>query len=214
MRLYLWLTISISEGLKLVNLPRSQGIIFYLDGTQVAANVTTTEYTIPDVPGGTHTVGVQSVYGSEVSEIVTAPVTIISSDYTVTFAVTSNEQALEGAEITVNNQKLTTDASGIATINLANSEYNYTVSKPGYADFTGSFTVNNAAQTIPVNLLATGIDELSANSARLYPNPVKNTLTIERNNSDKAVIELYNINGLLIGTTHTESRTTTLNVES
>ncbi len=189
------------------------GYNIYLDGVQVATNVTTTEYTIPDISGGTHTVGVQSVYASEVSEIVTTSITV-QQTYTVTFTVVdAKNNPVEGASIVINEDTLTTDVSGTATINLANGDYNYTVSISGYADLTGSFTVNNDAQTIPISLLTTEIDKLTTNSVQLYPNPVKNTLIIERNNSDEVVIELYSINGLLLNTTKTENRTTTLNVE-
>jgi len=37
-------------------------------------------------------------------------------------------------------------------------------------------------------------------------------LTIEHNNSDEAVFELYNVSGALISTTKTESTTTTIDV--
>ena len=116
------------------------GFNVYLNNEVKATGITATEFTITDIPNGTHTVGVEAVYGSQVSEIVTT------------------------------------------SINVQNTG-------------TGTLSVADGG-----------------NNVQLYPNPVKNTLTIERNNSDNVTIELYNINGLLIGTTHTESRTTTLNV--
>ena len=57
-----------------------------------------------------------------------------------------------------------------------------------------------------------GIEGLTENFLRLYPNPVESILTIERNSSDEVIIELYNIDGTLIGTTKTDNATTTINV--
>jgi len=266
------------------------GYTVYLNDEVKATGLTTTEYTITDIPVGTHNVGVQSVYTSGSSAIVYAdPITVYPADFAITFTVTSDEEPIEGAVVTVNSQEITTNASGVATINLANGEYTYTVSKLGYTDVTGSFevfnaevnidvemdlapfaitfhaqcdgaplqgvtilvagkiattnaqgnaivqlvngsynyqaiktgynteegsfVVNNAAQTVTVNMTI-GIDaSLAETYVRLYPNPVESMLTIERNNSNEVVIELYNSNGALISTTRTESATTTMNVE-
>ena len=267
------------------------GYTVYLNDEVKATGLTTTEYTITDIPVGTHNVGVQSVYTSGSSAIVYAdPITVYPADFAVTFTVTSGEQPIEGAVVTVNSQEITTNASGVATINLANGEYDYTVSKLGYVDVTGSFevnnaevneavnmvlspfaitfhaqcegaplqgvtilvggkvattnaqgnaivqlvngsydyqaiktgyntvegtfVVNNAAQTVTVNM-SVGIDaSLAETFVRLYPNPVESMLTIERNNNDEVVIELYNSNGALISTTKTESATTNMDVET
>jgi citrate lyase gamma subunit len=188
------------------------GFNIYLDGVKVATDVTTTEYTIPDLTiGNTYTLGVQSVYGSDTSEIVTTSFTVYQT-YTVTFAVVDAEDSpVEGANIVIDEDMLTTDSSGVASIDLAGGDYTYTVSKPGYADFTGSFTVTDTVQTIHVNL-TTGMDKLATGSVRLYPNPVKNTLIIEHNTGDEFVIELYSISGLLVGTTKAGNRTTAIDV--
>ena len=186
------------------------GFNIYLGDEKVASGVTETGYTITGLPAGTHNVGVQSVYGSEVSEIVTTSITVHQT-YTVTFTVVDTEDnPIANASIAIDEETLTTDASGVATIDLVNGDYTYTVSRPGYADLAGSFTVDNAAQTIHLNM--TGMDQLTASSVRLYPNPVKNTLIIEHDTGDELVIELYNITGTLIGTTKTGHRTTTIDV--
>jgi len=58
-----------------------------------------------------------------------------------------------------------------------------------------------------------GIGGFVDSYVRLYPNPVGNTLTIERNNSNEVVIELYNSSGALISTMKTEDVTTNMDVE-
>jgi len=127
----------------------------------------------------------------------------------------SNPTPLKGATITIMQgetpiETVVSDTSGIAEIVVANGDYTYAVSRPGYADLTGSFTVDNADQTVYLNM--TGMDKLTASPVRLYPNPVESKLIIERNNSDKVIIELYSISGTLIGTMKTENATTTVDV--
>jgi hypothetical protein len=134
--------------------------------------------------------------------------------YTVTFTVVDAESnPIEGTSIVINEDTLITNASGVAIIDLANGNYDYTVSKSGYAEMADSLVVSNAPQTVTLSLIATGMDELTAGSVRLYPNPVESSLIIERNNSDEATIELYNASGILIGTIKADhTTTTTINV--
>jgi len=63
----------------------------------------------------------------------------------VTFTVTDGTDPIEGATVSVNDEDLTTDASGVATTYLPNGDYPYTVSKDEYYDNTGSITVVGAA---------------------------------------------------------------------
>ncbi|OQB30939.1 MAG: Bacterial Ig-like domain (group 1) [Bacteroidetes bacterium ADurb.Bin174] len=134
--------------------------------------------------------------------------------YTVTFTVVDAESnPIEGTSIVINEDTLITNASGVAIIDLANGNYDYTVSKSGYAEMADSLVVSNAPQTVTLSLIATGMDELTAGSVRLYPNPVESSLIIERNNSDEATIQLYNASGILIGTIKADhTTTTTINV--
>ena len=72
--------------------------------------------------------------------------------YPVTFTVTHNSEFVEGATISINSQKLTTNTVGVATIELANGVYPYTVSASGYVFYEGSITVSGAAvnQSVPL----------------------------------------------------------------
>ena len=65
-------------------------------------------------------------------------------NYDVTFHVTSDGNDLEGAWVTVGPLTLPTNASGIAVFSLQDGDYNYTVTKEGFADAEGSFTVAGA----------------------------------------------------------------------
>lgn len=72
--------------------------------------------------------------------------------FEVTFHVTSGGSDLEGAMVEVGSEMATTDAMGMAVVNLPNGDYNYTVSKYGYSDEMGSITVASVAQTVDVDM--------------------------------------------------------------
>jgi hypothetical protein len=82
---------------------------------------------------------------------VTAPA---PQKYTATFTVVDKDEApVVGAEIVVNaatpvKTTLTTDASGVATIDLEDGVYEYTITKANYFDAEGSFTVAGEAKAI------------------------------------------------------------------
>ena len=126
------------------------GYKVYLNDQVKASGLTTKEYTITDIPAGTHNVGVQSVYSSGSSAIVYAdPITINPQYYTVTFKVVDPSNIpISGASIAINSQTLTTNSSGIATISLANNTYPYTISKVGFVNGTGNAVVNGANITV------------------------------------------------------------------
>ncbi|HPW66919.1 MAG TPA: hypothetical protein PLS84_07520, partial [Salinivirgaceae bacterium] len=69
--------------------------------------------------------------------------------YTVTFTVVDTANSpIQGATITINQQTLTTNASGVATIDLVNGTYAYTISKEGYVNVTDDAVVNGANVSI------------------------------------------------------------------
>ncbi len=269
------------------------GYNVFLNGTQVASNVSGTSYEFTNLPAGTHTAGVQAVYSSGTSQIVTTEFTIQPSAYPVTFTVVDNQGSpLSGALVSVGGLQAETNTSGVAVIELGNGDYSYTVTKLGYvtvtdnvlvnfspvnvnvtmqpAQFTvtfvvrnastnaavsaatvvinpgnlvsltnasgtasrnlyngnytytvtktgfvtydGSFTINNANLTINVNLEpVVGIDAVEG-LVRVYPNPVSDFITIERNSTQDVVVELYNVSGSVVNTFTTTDATLSLDV--
>ncbi|HPW66363.1 MAG TPA: M6 family metalloprotease domain-containing protein, partial [Salinivirgaceae bacterium] len=126
------------------------GYTVYLNDQVKASGLTTKEYTITNIPAGTHNVGVQSVYSSGASAIVYAdPITVNPQYYTVTFTVVdAGNIPISGASIAINSQTLTTNASGVATISLENGTYAYIISKAGFVSANGDAVVNGANITI------------------------------------------------------------------
>jgi hypothetical protein len=107
--------------------------------TPVATEIAETEYLFTDLPGGEHTAGVQSVYTSGSSDIVTIDF-FVDVTYSVTFEVEDEDGvAITDAEITFDGVEY--DAGVYVIPGLSPGTYTYTVSKEGYVDATGEVTV-------------------------------------------------------------------------
>jgi hypothetical protein len=82
---------------------------------------------------------------------------------------------------------------------IADGTYSYTVTATNYEDFTGSITVSGTEINEHVTLkemTATGIEELSSEHIKIYPNPVSERLVIEvPSKEDVKTIGLFNIAG-------------------
>ena len=79
-------------------------------------------------------------------------ITLAEITYTVEFDVINGSSSVEGAIIEIDGKQLTTDASGSALVNLVNGIYNYTITKSGYTDATGSVEVSGANIIKEINL--------------------------------------------------------------
>ncbi len=81
-----------------------------------------------------------------------------SSNYTVTFNVTDGTNALENASIFINGQTLMTNNNGVATIEVPNGNYPYTVNLDNYEEKTGTVTVSDADETINITMISTAVE--------------------------------------------------------
>jgi hypothetical protein len=84
---------------------------------------------------------------AQVVEVVLTPI-----PYDITFHVTSGGADLEGADVTIAGNTVTTGSNGEALFSLINGTYTYNVTKDGYMPEAGSITVASAAQTVEVEL--------------------------------------------------------------
>ncbi|MGC9343792.1 MAG: carboxypeptidase regulatory-like domain-containing protein, partial [Bacteroidales bacterium] len=95
--------------------------------------------------------GSLTLSGADVNE----EVTLTAQTFVVTFQVADeSSNALEGANISINDQNLSSDSNGEATIELANGDYDYSVSLSGYNEVNGSVTVAGSGLTENVTLVA------------------------------------------------------------
>ena len=74
--------------------------------------------------------------------------------YLVTFSVADASGQIAGALIVINGQLIATNANGIASLELANATYAYSVIKSGYTTDEDSVIVASAAEFVEVTLVA------------------------------------------------------------
>ena len=104
----------------------------------------------------------------------------IVETYTVTFNVTSDEVAVEGATITIVGitETLTSDIDGIATVELESGDYEFSVAANDYEVYSGSFTVVDQDIAIEVDLTHVDVSTGILENFSVYPNPFTNSINI------------------------------------
>jgi len=114
----------------------------------------------------------------------TIDISMVETTYTATFTVTDGTAPIVGATVSITGENdITTDASGIASIELVNGEYDYTVSYDGYYDSVGTVTIADSNVDVNIVLHEVGINDLHAIGIKVYPNPTNGILYL---NSDKS----------------------------
>jgi hypothetical protein len=99
--------------------------------------------------------------------------------YTVTFAITTTgEVALEGAEIAIAGQTLTTDATGSASIALAPGSYAYGVTHGDCHAHEDTLEVTDHDLPMPLVMTPLGIGSAQLAAVQLFPNPFSSRITI------------------------------------
>lgn len=95
--------------------------------------------------------------------------------YPVTFTVTRDWSPIEGASIEIADSTLYTDAQGIATIELENGEYPYSITSPFSDTITGTVVVEDAPIQIVAGLITT-VNNLPVEKISFYPIPATEVL--------------------------------------
>ncbi len=181
---------------------------FYLDGTYSGKSIYTRNF-IPEGSGrglDCHVIN-DSIFLYAVTE--TLPVATISKfflgvvsgdTHTVTFNTkNSSDEIVSGATISINNQELTTDDNGIATIYLPDGTYDYTATKDNCEAVTGNITVSGADISEEVIFTCfSSINDSDAFNVSIYPNPASNLITIE--SVGKYTLKINDITGKTIYT--------------
>jgi hypothetical protein len=187
------------------------GYTVFFDNEEVATGIQQTNYTFPMPPCGQHSVGVRSDYTSGSSNIIRLHY-YVSCPYLVTFWVRrSGGIPVVGAEIQINGHTLVTNNQGRAYINLDNGLYDYVVTIQSNIVLVDQVEVNGS--DVVVYIIDPGIsDKENSDNCQLYPNPAKETLTVWRNISEPAIIELYSVGGELVKKSIAESDITELTI--
>ncbi len=157
------------------------------------------------IPYAISKAGYHTVNGSvDATEDRNVNITLQLIKYTVTFTVSHGTNPVSGATVTVTGQTpVTTNASGVATIDLAPGAYTYAVTATGFVGVSGiGFTVVGANMNIPVSLSAVNIDLPVSPGSRLlaYPNPSNGLFTLEIPGTtvNRVSVEIMDITGKLV----------------
>jgi len=178
------------------------GYTIYLDGEEKASGIMDSIYTFTNVSIGGHTAGVKAVYTSGSSEIVELDFVHSHPIFNVKFIIirSSNNAPIVQANVVISNDSINesalTDVNGVATFQLPAGTYHWVVSKQGFETQEGTIVVDDHGD-INISMNSIGNDAL-AQGFVLYPNPTTNTLTITRNNSSNAMVEIYSNNGIIV----------------
>ena len=120
--------------------------------------------------------------------------------YTVSFTVTDGAKgAIEGAIITVDGYPSLdpTNSSGVATIDLYDGDYDFSVTADGFIDTDGTFTVNGEPLSVPnVNMSPSTIETVNTNNINIFPNPTSGFVNI--NSNELMQISIHDITGKII----------------
>lgn len=121
-----------------------------------------------------------------------------TTTYTTTFNITNAKGPVSGALIRIENlvNPISSNSSGVASINLANGSYSYVITYNNYFTSTGTLTVNGLNQTVNIYLSAMGIDPNSKESLNVFPNPFNDRINIT--GTSIALVRVYNLIGNLV----------------
>jgi hypothetical protein len=108
--------------------------------------------------------------------------------FTVTFTILHGETPIEGATVSINGEELTTNAEGIAMVQLIDGNYSWEVSATGYVSANGEVTVEGSDINETVSLSAVGVLSGSISNVVAYPNPFRNIIHFENTENVRMVI--------------------------
>jgi hypothetical protein len=159
------------------------------------------------LPNGNHSYTVDALGYVEANGTVvvsgvnqTVDIVLQVPQFLVTFKVKADsETPIAEAEIAINDETITTDVLGEASILLTNGNYSFTVSKENFQSITDNLTLEDEALEIEILLIPTGISDNAIPFASLYPNPTNGSFSINVPSvSGNVAVSIYSVTGSLV----------------
>ncbi len=133
--------------------------------------------------------------------------------YKTIFSVSHGSTPVSNAQISIAGSSLLTDNNGQATIYLANGNYDYTIIKNGYSEFTGTLNIQDHDTTVNIELIPLStLITTQDNNFVIYPNPAKDKIIILSHDATPSVIKIYSSSGKLIMKKTVSQKSVILNI--
>ena len=177
------------------------GYTVYLNDQIVAEEVNDTEYLLTGLPEGDHTAGVQSVYTTGSSEIITIDFHVedgVEDSFTVSFEVVDHEnQPLDNAVVSFGEWQ--NDPGDYVFTGVTPGTYAYTVEKDGYDPVDGETQVTDHDLIIDVTMIPddVSITDIDDVGITIYPNPSDGIFTV-RADENIEQISITNLHGQIV----------------
>ncbi len=206
------------------------GYNVFLNGDEVASEVADTEHMFTGLPGGTHTAGVQSVYTSGVSEIMTVEFTVEGSTvFPVTFTVNDLTETYQ--DIHIKGQMTDPEWEDVPmvegpdyvwtlTMDVAPGTYEWGITESGdewllpegdnlefTVDAEGNIT-GVVSYDLPLN-----VQDFMNNNISMFPNPSNEVVTL-RSGVNMSEIRVMDMSGRVVYTSNVEADEHQINVRS
>lgn len=104
------------------------------------------------------------------------------AEHTITFTITDGTNPIQGASIAINSQTIPTNSSGVATIELPDGSYPYTITLNQYETYNGTIEVNGESVAENISLVYLSAQENILSNVVIGPNPFSNSITITNAN--------------------------------
>ena len=163
----------------------------------IASGINDTEYLFTELSQGTHYAGVQSVYTSGSSDIVSIEFNI-EYKFSLSFNITDEDgNAISEAQITFDGEVL--DAGEYQVQQLLPGTYTYRITYPGYATVEGEVHISDANLQLDIVMSPdnVGLPPVLSDGISVYPNPARNLLHMEAGSTIKNV-KMFDLSGNLL----------------
>lgn len=190
------------------NIVKPKSFEFYVDGAKVGtAAANASEYTFTGLSAGAHVVGLKTVFGSGVSELVTTNINISSTPTVVNMAVAVNELEASAtltfsaaAGVTPSSYKVYLNGE-LKAENITATSYVFTNLKKGdyVAGVTAVYTQGNSEMaTKDFKVSGAGSEKTALmEKVKVYPNPSSTGLyTVSL--TERSNVEVCDINGKIV----------------
>ncbi len=144
----------------------------------------------------------------------TIKIELVPVSYTVTFVVSDGLDPVDQAIVEIDDETLTSNANGVASVNMVNGAYDYiafavdTDTTKGTVEVDGDAVVKNVVLT-----KISSVETLAQDGIQIYPNPANDYFVIKIGEMTNASVQLINAIGAVCLESRLSSPTSTIQLD-